>query len=136
MGINPVFAIVLSSIGGFIVLGPLMLLLRVTSISRFLSESYMAGKAPLYSFAAFWLGGTERAIATTLMIFAPEQLALFIGGWTAAKIAAGWSRLQGAEYTVGHLTALIGSAWSFAIAIGIGAWANPDSVRVFLATTK
>ena len=34
----------------------------------------------------------ERAVATTLVAFAPSYLATFIGGWVALKFAANWKR--------------------------------------------
>src|SRR6478672_2706685 len=42
-----------------------------------------------------FLGSTERAIATTLVIGAPSQLSLFIGGWVALKMAVNWQRKAG-----------------------------------------
>ena len=68
----------------------------------------------------FWLGTTERAIAMALVLSGkPEALAAFIGAWTAAKIAANWGKMKSDDEYVrtGHLIALIGSAWSFGLAI-------------------
>jgi hypothetical protein len=45
----------------------------------------------------FWLGSTERAVATTLVILAPKYVGPFIGAWIALKMAANWQRLKGAS---------------------------------------
>jgi hypothetical protein len=75
-----------------------------------------------------WVGVTERAIATTLFIWSPKQLPLFLGGWVAAKLAAGWARRRGQEAENGHFIALVGNAVSFAIAIAAGFWVHPASL--------
>ena len=79
-------------------------------------------------------GGTEQFIATTLVWFAPGYVAPFIGAWIALKIAANWGRLKGdsREVRLGHLIALIGNAWSFAIAIAVGVLLlNPSALSVW-----
>ena len=70
----------------------------------------------------FWLGSTERAVATTLVILAPKYVGPFIGGWIALKMAANWQRLKGDSVTVrqGTLLALIGNVCSFTVAIAAG----------------
>ena len=81
-----------------------------------------------------WIGGTERTIATTLVWFAPGYVAPFIGAWIALKIAANWARLKGDSPQIrkGHLIALIGNAWSFAIAIVAGVLLlNPGALAVW-----
>jgi hypothetical protein len=85
-------------------------------------------------FSDIWIGGTERAIATTLVWFAPGYVAPFIGAWIALKIAANWGRLKGdsREVRLGHLIALIGNAWSFAVAIVAGVLLlNPGALAVW-----
>jgi len=74
----------------------------------------------LFRWINLWVGGTERAIATTLVIWAPDILAGFVGGWVLLKVAANWQRRSGAEYGQRHLLALVGSAVSFAVAIAAG----------------
>jgi hypothetical protein len=66
-----------------------------------------------------WLGTTERAIAMALAVWAPDNLAAFIGAWTVAKLAANWGRLKGEDDYVrtGHLIALIGCALSFVLPV-------------------
>ena len=68
-----------------------------------------------------WVGGAERAVATTLVIFAPAQLPVFVGAWVALKFAANWkrrTRVEGVEQI--SLIALVGSVISFAVAIWAG----------------
>jgi len=73
-----------------------------------------------------WVGGTERAVATTLVLFAPHYLPGFIGGWVVLKFAANWQR-QPNEPGVAQksLAALVGSIFSFAVAIGAGLYCGP-----------
>jgi len=77
-------------------------------------------------------GITERIVATTLVIWAPGIIAIFVGGWTAAKFAAGWNRYKDNTPAVTHarIMALIATTWSFIIAIAAGLWAHPDSIAV------
>jgi formate/nitrite transporter FocA (FNT family) len=47
---------------------------------------------------AFLIGCVERAVATTLILYASgHYLPQFIGAWIAFKFAAGWSRYQGTK---------------------------------------
>lgn len=79
-----------------------------------------------------WLGGTERAVATTLVIWAPGYVAAFIGAWVAIKLAANWQRLGNSKAArTGTLIALIGNVFSFAIAIGAGIYLNQDALAVW-----
>ena len=116
-------AYAVSTIGGQIVLAPSIEFMR----RRLGSQT---DRDWVVSFA---VGITERAIATTLVIGAPSLLAPFIGGWTAAKIAAGWGRIVSSEPVIrsSHLVALVGTAISFAIAIAAGLWAHPASLIYF-----
>ncbi len=83
-----------------------------------------------------WVGVTERAIATTLFIWAPTQLAFFIGGWVAAKLAAGWGKRTDDDAAVGHFRALVGNAVSFAIALAAGVLAHPASLDILYSPPK
>jgi len=89
-------AYVPSVFGGFVVVGLLMALMRETVRRRLKKWRFVPvrGKRKEQSFAPldFWIGGTERAVATTLVAFAPSYLATFIGGWVALKFAANWKR--------------------------------------------
>ena len=98
--------------GGWVIVGCVLFLIRKTIKSRDAKYSF----EPL----DLWLGTTERAIAMSLMICSPGTLPTFIGGWTAAKIAANWARIQPVDdyARTGQLVALIGSALSFGLAIG------------------
>ena len=40
---------------------------------------------PIIEWSGFWIGFTERAVALTLVIWAPRYLATFIGGWILLK---------------------------------------------------
>jgi hypothetical protein len=66
----------------------------------------------------FYVGGSERFVATTLVLFAASYLPAFIGGWVALKFAAHWQRAGGSH--VPGLVALVGSIISFSVAIGAG----------------
>jgi len=98
--------------GGWGIVGSVLLLIRKTIGSKDAKHCF----EPL----DFWLGVTERAIAMALMLCAPDTLPTFVGGWTAAKIAANWARIKPVDEYVrkGQLVALIGGALSFALAIG------------------
>ena len=123
-------ALFASMFGGFLLNGPLVFLMRMTSgiDSTKAGETYKLSK--VYNWSIFWLGSTERGIATTLFVYAPAQLSVFIAGWSAAKIAAGWGRTTGIKHAAGHQSALIGTAWSFIIAIAAGYWVNAESLSV------
>ena len=81
----------------------------------------------------FWVGATERATATTLVLVAPGYVAAFAGGWIALKLAVKWQRSPEPEALDGGLMAMVGGVWSFAIAIAAGVWANPGALQVFQA---
>jgi len=82
-----------------------------------------------------FVGCTERAIATTLVILAPPLLPGFIGGWVALKFAANWQRKVGDDVGPPSLIALVGSAISFAAAIAAGLL-SPCSQRLGSDTTR
>lgn len=67
-----------------------------------------------------WLGGTERIVTTTLVIFAPSYVPAFIGGWIALKFALGWKRYAGPDAKPSGIIAMIGNVISFAVAIAAG----------------
>src|SRR5215831_15395302 len=46
----------------------------------------------LWELSVFFIGVTERAVALTLVLWAPPYLPTFIGGWVALKFALGWQR--------------------------------------------
>jgi fructose-specific phosphotransferase system IIC component len=81
------------------------------------------------------LGGLERAIATTLVIWTPSLVPAFIGGWVALKFAGNWQRYQGGDdkekwdLAYKSMAFLVGNAASFIVAIGAGMIANPDLVK-------
>jgi hypothetical protein len=77
----------------------------------------------------FWVGGIERAVATTLILYASgNYLPQFIGGWVVLKFAAHWQRHQGVRFGRQSLVALLGSVLSFAAAIGATLYMRPDLI--------
>jgi hypothetical protein len=80
----------------------------------------------------FFLGATERAVVTTLVVFTPRYVAPFIGAWVAAKLAANWQKRENSERSrQGASIALIGNVCSFAFAIGAGLILNGDGITAF-----
>src|SRR3954447_9830479 len=49
-------------------------------------------KRKSFKWIDFWMGGTERAVALTLVLLAPLYLPAFVGGWIGLKFAANWKR--------------------------------------------
>ncbi|WP_271079488.1 hypothetical protein [Aurantiacibacter sp. MUD61] len=88
----------------------------------------MGMKGPAFRMMTFYVGGVERMITLTLVLWAPAQLPLFIGGWIALKMAANWQRQKGADAAQGNLLALVGNALSFSIPIAVGVWLNPTAI--------
>jgi hypothetical protein len=89
---------------------------------------------PLFEPLDLWVGGTERAVATTLVFYGPKYLAAFIGGWVLLKFALGWQR-QGTgrsrlpeEVVSRSFLSLGGNAISFAIAVVVGVLLHPQSL--------
>lgn len=82
----------------------------------------------LFKWMHLWIGGTERAVATTLLIWAPKLLAGFVAGWVVLKVAANWQRQPGAEFGERHLLALVGSVVSFTVAIVAGLIYRPQAL--------
>jgi hypothetical protein len=83
--------------------------------------------------SVFFVGLTERAVALTLVIFAPPYLPSFIGAWVALKFALGWKRVDyGPPTATGSLLALIGNVLSFAVPIAVGViFLNPDALHAW-----
>ena len=79
------------------------------------------------------VGVFERAIVTTLTIWAPNVLVGFIGGWIALKVAGGWGLLKEpttrnrAVYFIG----LLGNAVSIGWAIGCALYFYPAALAAF-----
>lgn len=77
------------------------------------------------------VGIFERAIVTSLMLWAPKLTAPFLGGWMALKVAGGWGLLKEpttrnrATFFIG----LLGNVVSFAWAIGVVAYFSPQSIQ-------
>ena len=70
-------------------------------------------------------------MATTLVVLAPSYLAPFVGGWIALKYAANWQKKDELHARENSLLALIGTFWSFAIAIAAGCFINPEALNYF-----
>jgi len=79
------------------------------------------------------LGVFERAIVTTLVIWAPNKTAGFIAGWMAVKIVGNYEILKMDPKNVSNrvlfFIGLLGSVVSLALAIAAGICANPASLR-------
>jgi hypothetical protein len=91
---------------------------------------------PRFSDWPAFLGGIERVVALTLVLWAPPYLPSFIGGWVLLKFAIGWQREEyGGEdkrdVEKGRFLALIGNVLSFAIAIGVGLALNPAAREIW-----
>lgn len=85
-------------------------------------------------------GCLERAIATTLIFYAPNYLAAFVGGWIALKFALTWQRRKGGEgegkekedqIIRRSFIALTGNVVSFAFAILVGVIFHPQALVVW-----
>ena len=86
----------------------------------------------MWELSVFFIGVTERAVALTLVLWAPPYLPAFIGGWVALKFALGWQReRKTSEALTASMLALIGNVLSFAIAIGVGVVLNPEAIFVW-----
>jgi hypothetical protein len=120
----------LTTVGGQIIVGVLVYLMRWTVLKRSGPRpGDLLGREQLFYHA--WVGFTERSIATTLFIWAPTQVGLFLGGWTALKLAAAWTRrTNDDDHTIAHILALLGTAMSFAVAIAAGMIAHPQSLAI------
>ena len=119
----------MSTVGGWLVLSLLVPLMHRTSGVRGTAYNQIGDNRPFFRPLDLWVGITERAVATTMVIWAPKLLPLFIGGWVTAKLAAGWS-FTGTEqrYAVARVIALVGNAFSFSIAIAAGIFADPGAI--------
>jgi hypothetical protein len=89
-------------------------------------------RPPFSDWPAFFGGAVERAVALTLVLWAPPYLPSFIGGWVLLKFAIGWQREKhDDEVAKGSFLALIGNVLSFAIAIGVGVLLNPEALEIW-----
>jgi len=85
-----------------------------------------------------FVGISERAIITTLVIWSPRFLGGFLVGWMALKVASGWGLLK--EPTLRNRSirtiALLGSVVSIGWAIIIGLYFAPDAAVQYLKSTS
>ena len=89
-----------------------------------------------FDWSAFLVGASERAVALTLVLYAPPYLPSFIGGWVLLKFAIGWQReghggKDEDEVAKQRFLALIGNLLSFAIAIGVGVFLHPPALEIW-----
>lgn len=131
-----VIAAIAASVAGYLIIGLVLHVLRICAawFRAKHPERTIEAVERIYlrdSFAPidFALGASERIVALSLFIWAPQHLATFIGAWVAAKLAANWQRIKSEKAWVreGSLIALIGSAISFGIAISIGMYIKPPA---------
>ncbi len=122
------WAYLFSTVGGLVLMAPIMRLMHRTSVPY--NEVHRSGVGrPFIKWSDVWVGCTERAIATTLWIWVPAHLPLFIGGWIALKAAGSWAKVSGPDSGAqAHHIALVGNAFSFAIAISVGYFVEPQSL--------
>jgi hypothetical protein len=87
---------------------------------------------PIIEWSGFLIGLTERAVALTLVAWAPRYLAPFIAGWVLLKFAIGWQRTPlNPRIALGSVLALIANVVSFAIAIAGGLYLNDKALAYF-----
>jgi hypothetical protein len=111
-----------STLGGQLIVAPLMELARL-KLEKPVARTW---------WVSFSVAIVERATITILFIEVPKLVPAFIGGWTVAKFAAGWGRIVTSDDNIRrlHMIALVGSVLSYAIAIGAGIWARPESLAI------
>lgn len=117
-------AYAVSLLGGWFVAG-----FAVWSMRRTVDT---AERRSLFRLRDLWVGFTERAIVTTLFIWAPTTLPAFIGGWVALKFAANWQRRENVQnvHQIRQIF-LVGSAISISIAILGGLIASPETLSTW-----
>ena len=84
-----------------------------------------------FGWLVFFVGATERGAALILTVFAPVYLGPFVGGWMTFKYAANWQANDAPIAREKGLLALVGTAWSFAIAIGAGLLISHEAIVYF-----
>lgn len=123
---SALLAFLVLTVGGWFLVGLLLLVIR----------GHVFRKKPKDCWGALelWLGSTERIIAATMFVSGVSVLPAFIGAWITFKLAANWQRLKSTtdEVRKGTLIALIGNVFSFALAIAVGFWLNPNAITHFL----
>jgi hypothetical protein len=127
---------VLSTFGGMVIVTVPIVLMHKTLGKVGTDDDKIGNRRPWFRPADIYVGFTERAIATTLYIFAPTALALFIGGWVAAKIAGSWTHRQKQHYIQAQKLFLVGNALSFGLAIWAGHLYRPESIAAFRPTVE
>jgi len=126
--VNYIGAYILSIPVGWLIAGSAVYLMRLT-----ITPLADGRKTPRDSFRLLdlWVGGVERAVATTLILLAPRYLPGFIGGWVVLKFAANWQRRPyEAAVAEGSLVSLVGSVLSFTVAIAAGLLVRPDALAI------
>src|SRR3990167_1087530 len=118
-----VLAYVLSVAGGWLIAGVAIHIMR---------KSICVPRGRFFKWIDVWVGGSERAVATTLLLFAPAQLAVFIGGWMALKLAANWQRSTDPDAPQTTFVAMVGSVVSFSVAIAAPLLLLPDALAPLL----
>ena len=113
------FAYSVSIFGGWLVAGAFVYVMRLT----------IDHPRQFFRWIDLWVGGAERAVATTLVILAPHLLPPFVGGWVTLKLAVNWQRQKsnGAEQIA--LVAMVGSVISFTVAVVAALIAKPTALQ-------
>ncbi|MFZ0149120.1 MAG: hypothetical protein WBG18_23230 [Xanthobacteraceae bacterium] len=121
-------ATVISVVGGHLILIPTM---------GWMERWYRLKQRRRFEPLDLWVGGLERAVATTLVFYAPKYLATFIGGWVVLKFALGWQRERAGRVHAPEVVitrsflALGGNVISFGIAVVVGVLFHPASLDVW-----
>ena len=117
---------------GWLLVGLVLKLMRLSIRHEYRVADTTKPAKSSWRIVDLWLGGIERTIAVTLIIYAPPLLAPFIGGWTALKFASNWGRTDRKSNDAGSsFVFLVGSALSFGLAIWVGLLLNPEAIDVW-----
>ena len=114
-------AYLVSTLGGYVITATVLYVISCT----------IGTKRKFSKWLDFWLGTTERAVATTLVIWAPSLIAGFVGGWVTLKFAANWQRQPDDDARQRGLLFLIGNVISFSVAVGAGIFVHPESLSTW-----
>jgi hypothetical protein len=123
-----VMAIILATVVAWLALGLIVAFLRRPLCKRPYKTEFCESLGRL----DFAVGSTERLIAMILFVFAQSYFVPFIGGWLALKYVAGWHEKYEPFGRDIVLIALVGTAWSFAFAIGAACVICPQSLTHFM----
>jgi hypothetical protein len=79
-----VIAYFTACVGGYVIVGAYLYCVR----------RVLGMKSKSFQLLDLLVGCTERAVALTLVLWAPPYVPTFIGGWVLLKFALGWQRTE------------------------------------------